>query len=472
MSEGGAYVDGGTGAAAADHAGRARSEQLVEQIRVESQVIAGAEARRLRLVAELAHKVSAEAVAVLAGGPRVPGQPPDHQVVETAVVGEVQAVLGVGQGPAARLVDLAQRLTTVLPETLDALETGRLDLMRVRTLAEATEVLDRAAARLVQDQLLAVARAAPWESVSPRSWRARVDRTVVRVDADAARRRRVEAVARRAVRSWPTADGMAELFITADAQHLAMAEQVLTDLARQRPATDADGVRVTMDQRRVDAFIDLFRRVRDGDGLPTVPVRREREIGLVLHVDTFFGDGPAAADPGQVRGLGATSHLDPVTTREQARQTTEQRSTSVLLVDGAGALQRVVRVGPAPTGGWTRQLLDTAVRARLDEAPPLVSDHYTPTTGISEHVRARNPRCTAYDCPRSSRGCDLDHDQPWPRGPTDARNLAPRCRRDHEQKTRRLVQTRLRPDGAVDITTLTGLRVTTRPEPLPGTDAE
>jgi hypothetical protein len=47
-------------------------------------------------------------------------------------------------------------------------------------------------------------------------------------------------------------------------------------------------------------------------------------------------------------------------------------------------------------------------------------------------------------------------------------NLAPRCRRQHEHKTRGLVHTSLHPDGSVDTVMLTGLIVTTRPEPLPG----
>jgi len=47
-------------------------------------------------------------------------------------------------------------------------------------------------------------------------------------------------------------------------------------------------------------------------------------------------------------------------------------------------------------------------------------------------------------------------------------NLAPRHRRHHELKTRGLIRTRLNQDGSVEHTMLTGLSVTTRPEPLPG----
>jgi hypothetical protein len=253
---------------------------------------------------------------------------------------------------------------------------------------------------------------------------------------------------------------------------------VLTDLARARPSTGADGGYVTMDQRRADAFVDLFARVRDGKDLPGVPVRRVRELGLVLHADTFFGDGPAAGDPGQVRGLTGHVVLDPVTAREQAQAMLDRAgaaghgqsgAVNVLLVDWAGILHRVVRVpGAAPAGGWTRELLEAAVRAQLGDLPELRCDGYVPTVAIDDHVRARNPWCSGYDCPRRARRCDLDHDVPWPRGPTDATNLGPRCRRQHEIKTRGLVKTRLHPDGSLDNTMLTGLVVTTRPEPLPG----
>jgi hypothetical protein len=98
----------------------------------------------------------------------------------------------------------------------------------------------------------------------------------------------------------------------------------------------------------------------------------------------------------------------------------------------------------------------------------LATDGYVPTAAITEHVRAKYPRCVAYDCARVSRRCDLDHDKPWPRGPTGATNLCPRCRRHHEHKTRRLVHTTLDPDGTSTTRMLTGLTVTTRPEPLPG----
>ena len=210
-----------------------------------------------------------------------------------------------------------------------------------------------------------------------------------------------------------------------------------------------------------------------------MPVRRERELGLVAHLDTFFGTGPAAKDPGEVRGLTGQAFLDPVTTREQAHAMAATGATNVLLVDPAGVLhpdraathRTARRLDPATTQRGRPARLDratSATSATCGDLPALSTDTYAPTVAITEQVRARNPRCTAYDCPTRAHRCDLDHDVPWPRGPTEVDNLAPRHRRHHELKTRGLVATRLNQDGSVEHTMLTGLAVTTRPEPLPG----
>ena len=214
--------------------GPARTAWLAARIRANALLLASAEATQLALVAELSALVEADAVAELAARPPGSGGAPDQELIASAMVGELQVVLGVGARPAGRLLDLAHRLTTVLPDTLDALAEGRLDLVRARTLAEATEGLSTADARLVQDRLLAVAGSSPWDGLSPRSWRDRTARTVTRVDADAAARRRKQRRAARSVRSAPTGDGMAELVIDTDAADVAMVEQVLTDLAHTR----------------------------------------------------------------------------------------------------------------------------------------------------------------------------------------------------------------------------------------------
>jgi hypothetical protein len=291
---------------------------------------------------------------------------------------------------------------------------------------------------------------------------------VVQVDADAAQRRREQAIRDRAVRAWPRGDGTGVLQVIGQDAAIAFADRVLTDLAHAWPSTAPDGEPLSMDQRRVDAFLDVFRRIADGDDLPWVRIRREREIGIVLHADTFLGDGPAKNDPGELRGLGAPAPVDPHSAADLARAEIDAgAATRVLLVDRAGVLQRSIRLPQAPPGGWTRDLLVGQVRAALPDLPDLHTDSYEPTVAINDHVRAVHPRCTSYDCARLASRCDLDHDDSWPRGPTAVTNLCPRCRRHHELKTRGLVRTRLHPDGTVTTTTLLGTTVTTRPEPVP-----
>jgi hypothetical protein len=373
-------------------------------------------------------------------------------------------------------------LVKVHPGSLAALRAGRLDLTRVRALVDATDVLDVARARAVERAVLAGCGDAPWAGPSPRAWRECLARAVVATDPTSARRRRERALATREVRSWPEGDGLAALLVRADAEDVAVADAVIGDLARAYPVQDSLGQRLSMDQRRVDALMEVFRRIRDGQRLPTVAVHRQRELGLVVHADTVFGDGPAASAPGQRRGTGTQSFLDPVSAREQAAlaldRVGQRRSgrdgedaapgVQVMVAEGDGTLVRVVRLTRPPDGGWTRAGLVAAVRAAWPGLPRLSTDRYRVTTAIGDDVRAQHPRCVHYDCARVSRSCDLDHDRPWPRGPTMASEMAPRCRRHHELKTRGVVGTELRPDGSCEHHMLTGVVQVTRPEPLPG----
>ena len=459
----------GGGPDGGEHARAAATARRVVLLRRNARKIAALQAEQLRLVAELDSACTAEAREQLCGTESAWGTPSELDLVVSLVTTELMTVLGIGEAAAQRLQMLATRLVGVLPATLEALESGQVDLRRATVLAEATTALDDDSARAVERLLLSEGGPSPWEGPSPRSWRAKVDRAVVKVDPDAALRRRTAAIKARAVRSWPNGDGTGTLQLTAADADIVLADRVLTDLALARPAVDGAGLPLTMDQRRSDAAMDLFRRVAAGGDLPGASGSRPRDIGVVLHADTLFGNGRASDDPGELRGLGAPAPLDPVTAATLASaQIADGAGTRVLLVDGEGVLQRELRFRKAPAGGWARESLSAAVLARLPDMPPLGTDAYEPSAAIEDHVRTRNPRCTAYDCARASHRCDLDHDTPWPRGPTDVDNLAPRCRRHHELKTRRMLRTRLHRDGSVMTTTMAGRTVTTRPEPLPG----
>ncbi len=430
-----------------------------------------ADADRLELVAEVLGECEADVPAAGVTGLRVV----DRDVfVREVASSEVAATFAVSEHTAARWVALAERVTSVLPVALAALRSGVLDLPRVQVLAEATAVLDDDRAASVAAHLVAGAGSSVFDGPSPRAWKARVERAVVRADADAAAARHRRERAARAVRAWAGPDGAGVFQLRADAADIAMVDRVVDDLAHARPSHDPDGVRLSLDQRRADAVVALFRRVRDASAeaalpfVPVLPVRRVRELGLVLHADTLFDEGPRQHATGEQRGLGRPTVLAPATARATARrQLAAGTQVQVLVVDERGALQHVALV---PATSCTDQ---AALRQAVRAAPrhPLITDRYTPTTAITRHVHAAAPTCSAYDCPRTAAGCDLDHDDPWPRGPTTAGNLDPKCRRHHQAKTHALVHTALRHDHgqrSVTWTYRSGLTVTTSPEPLPG----
>jgi hypothetical protein len=501
--------------------GPCTAEALAE-VRDAQREMAAAQARQVQGVARLVAQCRAEARDRLAGLSAA-GETGHDAVRETDVeeltgalaVDTVSCALGIGRSAAADLVELSTRLTCVLPAVLAAWSAGSLDADRVRVLARATEVLDDATARRVVSALLPSPGSAPWQGLSPRRWRTRVERAVVRADAQAAARRRAAAIAARRVRAWADGDGTGVLQLRAEVADVALADQVVSDLARAWPATDTDGVRLSMDQRRADALMDLFRAVRDGSlarypepaaddvaeavpgtaagaafgigagtdtasgvCLPRVPVRRVHDLGLVLHADTLFDDGPAADDSALVRGLGRPGVVDPSSARRLARRQLRQgTAVQVLVVDATGAVERVVRLDGRAAGHCiSRRTLVTAVRAAITTAPPLSTCGHHPAESIARHVRAEAPTCSFYDCPRRARSCDLDHDTPWPRGPTSVTNLDPKCRRHHNAKTLALARTRLTAGPGAGTRTVHwtlpgGITVTTTPEPLPGADA-
>ena len=234
--------------------------------------MAAVQVQQLRLVAALADDCAAHARRELAGVQRGWGVPSEFELTHSTVVHEVEVTLGIAKPAAERLVELASRLVGVLPDTLAALEAGRIDLARAEVLAEETKVLDDAGARAVQVLVLAQVADAdgPWQGLNPRKWKSQIQRAVVQVDNDAARRRREEALRLRAVRAWAQGDGTGVLQVTGQDSEIAFADSVINRLGLAWPTVGADGEPLSMDQRRVDSFMDLLRRVAYGDG----PVKR------------------------------------------------------------------------------------------------------------------------------------------------------------------------------------------------------
>ena len=76
-----------------------------------------------------------------------------------------------------------------------------------------------------------------------------------------------------------------------------------------------------------------------------------------------------------------------------------------------------------------------AVDADTGRAISLETKAYRPTAAMREHVEAVDGTCRAPGCTVPASRCDLDHDIPWPHGPTDVSNLTSKHRPHHNAHT-------------------------------------
>jgi hypothetical protein len=99
--------------------------------------------------------------------------------------------------------------------------------------------------------------------------------------------------------------------------------------------------------------------------------------------------------------------------------------------------------------------------------PPGPTDAYRPSAALDRWVRARDRRCRFPGCRRKvPRGGELDHDRPYPHGPTSARNLTGYCTGHHRGKHQAAGwRHTLAADGTLTVTTPTGLTAVTAPPP-------
>jgi hypothetical protein len=99
--------------------------------------------------------------------------------------------------------------------------------------------------------------------------------------------------------------------------------------------------------------------------------------------------------------------------------------------------------------------------------PPGPTHAYRPAAALDRFVRARDRRCRFPGCRRRvPRAGELDHDRPWPDGPTSTANLAGYCTSDHRGKHQAPGwSSRLAADGTLTVTTPTGLTAVTAPPP-------
>jgi hypothetical protein len=150
----------------------------------------------------------------------------------------------------------------------------------------------------------------------------------------------------------------------------------------------------------------------------------------------------------------------------------EQRAALARLLDataGGGLADRPrIAVVDALTGALLALTDSPGLRRGAALGPPPPTAGYRPAAGLDRYLRARDRRCRQPGCRRPvPRGGELDHNRPWPAGPTSAGNLTGFCTSHHRGKHQAPGWGyELAADGTLTVTTPSGLRATSAPPPF------
>jgi hypothetical protein len=328
---------------------------------------------------------------------------------------EVALALSATRTRASRLVCRADFLTRH-PVVADAMRDGLLDAARVDVLDEETCRLTRAEAGQVLDRVLAEA-----DGLTTTHLRRLTRRRVAAVDPDAAHRRAEKARAERCVRFQPGPDAMAWVHAYLPATDAVTVFSVVDALAGIAARTGDDR---PVDQRRADAFSDVFHAIASTGTLPdgsALPAPQGHKVGVQVAVNatTLLGLDDL---PGELSGYGPIP-------ASMARDLASKGTWRAVLTDTHG---RVLHV--ADTTHPAGPVVDSAERRPHGEG------RYHPSAALTRTVTTRDPVCCFAGCAQPAWRCDLDHEVPYDptnpsAGPTCACNLRPLCRRHHRLKT-------------------------------------
>jgi hypothetical protein len=292
---------------------------------------------------------------------------------------EIAAELSWSTLAAGNQMGTAVGLVRRLPDTVDALESGQLDLAKARAILQWTDPLPieqaREVAATVQD--FAVSRTVT-------SVRQKLAREVIKVDPEGAEARRRERAKSREVRLSAEQDGMATLSIYDSADRLRAVYELLDHLACQAKAAGSED---TLDQLRSDAFVSLL--------LGECGERVRVELRVTVPASVLAG---ASNDPGWLHGYGPITHQQ--------------------VWDLASRSQFWRRVVTDPLTGVVREV-----------------SRRQPSAALRDYVNTRTLKCVAIGCGRPAESCETDHTQDYSLGgATSVDNLGPACRHHNLMK--------------------------------------
>ncbi len=406
---------------------------------------------------------------------------------------EVTTATGLGTHEVHERLSLATARTAAAAELRWRLSAGSVTLHRASTIHAETRTLPDDAGLEIIDAVLREKDGAP---PSPSLLRQRLSRACLAADREAAQRRREARRRRRGACAEIDPDGLGALHVTNDADKIIASMERVDAIAR---AARQSGDSRNLDALRADVITDILmfgwpstsEMPAPGDddpprgGSPGVAARPDARLaergspadasGLVV------GGGPAdesasAEEAGppprgqsttgdqarrsQAPGRAATGRAgrsdgsggrlnQPRVLEDWFTRLGQHPGASVRIIvpftTAVGATDAPCEV---PGYGWVvadhaRQIIlnsgstwhRLAVDADTGGAISLETEAYRPTAAMRAHVEAVDGTCRAPGCTVPASRCDLDHDIPWPHGPTDVGNLTSKHRPHHNAHT-------------------------------------
>ena len=283
-----------------------------------------------------------------------------------------------------------------LPRLWARLVDGPLEPYKVRRIAEATLLLDPAAAAWVDVHVAPVAH-----KIGP----VKLDQLITE-----------------AIRRFDPAQAAADELAAAQHRKVDIYQREVTrggliNLAATLDAVDARDLEAAIARAAHDLFLH--------GNTESLDVRRALALGEIARRELAHNETTSAGSTATLYvHLAAGDAGDGVDLTSDAIARIEKGATGYLL--GLDRLQ-----------DWlTRPGTNVSIRPVIDLNEDITCTGYQPSPRLREQVILRNPTCVFPHCGRPARTADLDHIAPWDRGgPTTSKNIAPDCRLHHRLKT-------------------------------------
>ncbi|MBW8732121.1 MAG: DUF222 domain-containing protein [Terrabacter sp.] len=377
---------------------------------------------------------------------------------ERVVTEEIALATGVGVGEVARRVAVATapRRHRVM---VAALARGETSLHRVLQLASDTTALPDADVTAVAQAVLAPTR--DGQPVAQRTFTARLRRAIASVDTRGAAERHAHARSRRGVFARLTDDGMGCLSVTTDAASLAAVMDRLDATAR---ALRGSGDARTLDQLRADLATDAL--LRTSTSSTSTSSTSTSSTSTTGRARPAAGAGSPGVDaPGAASGAwsadvsGEAAALAWIVVPFEVA-TGEADTACELPGHGWVTASQARDIITRPGSVWATLPVELTTGTALTRP----TRGYRPTPAMVEHVQAVDGICRGPGCHVPATRCDLDHETPWPAGPTSVGNLHAKHRLHHNLKTDGIWTSTPTTDDGLTWTTLTGRSYTTHPK--------